>query len=167
MIAKPSGVVQLFGPVFVPGKTACWECLAHRLRGRRALERYLELCGKSSPVAQVSTPVGLSALSARLAALQAAKWIVFLENPQLAGRIVSLDICTLATASHIVTPRPQCPSCGESNHIAVSIRPPVLDNRPKLMSGDSGHAAFFWAKSSPDTSITSVQSQASSAHLSQ
>ena len=36
LLTKPVGMETLIGPMFVPGKTACWECLAQRLRGAGA-----------------------------------------------------------------------------------------------------------------------------------
>jgi len=38
LLVKPVGSVLWLGPVFVPGKTGCWDCLAHRLRGNREVE---------------------------------------------------------------------------------------------------------------------------------
>ena len=38
LLVKPVGIETWIGPVFVPGQTACWECLAQRLRGHRKLE---------------------------------------------------------------------------------------------------------------------------------
>src|SRR5262249_37157317 len=40
LLVKPVGIETWIGPMFVPGQTACWECLAQRLRGHRRLERY-------------------------------------------------------------------------------------------------------------------------------
>ena len=41
LLAKPVGIETWIGPMFVPGQTACWECLAQRLRGHRKLEEYI------------------------------------------------------------------------------------------------------------------------------
>src|SRR6266480_7873524 len=35
LLVKPVGTINWIGPVFRPGKTGCWQCLAHRLRGNR------------------------------------------------------------------------------------------------------------------------------------
>ncbi len=32
------GSILWLGPIFHPGKTGCWECLAHRLNGNREVE---------------------------------------------------------------------------------------------------------------------------------
>ena len=39
LLVKPMGMETWIGPLFVPGRTGCWECLAQRLRGHRKLER--------------------------------------------------------------------------------------------------------------------------------
>ena len=31
LMVQPTGVETMIGPIFVPGQTACWECLHHRL----------------------------------------------------------------------------------------------------------------------------------------
>jgi hypothetical protein len=41
LLMKPVGIETWIGPMFVPGRTACWECLAQRLRGHRKLEEYI------------------------------------------------------------------------------------------------------------------------------
>ena len=38
MLVKPLGSVLWLGPVFKPGETGCWQCLAHRLEGNREVE---------------------------------------------------------------------------------------------------------------------------------
>src|SRR3569833_3311453 len=41
LLFKPDGVNIWVGPYFVPGRTACWSCLAARLRDNREVESYL------------------------------------------------------------------------------------------------------------------------------
>lgn len=38
LLMKPMGSVLWLGPIFVPGETGCWHCLAQRLRGNREIE---------------------------------------------------------------------------------------------------------------------------------
>ncbi|MBD2342388.1 TOMM precursor leader peptide-binding protein [Calothrix sp. FACHB-156] len=38
LLIKPIGSILWLGPIFVPGLTGCWNCLAHRLRGNREIE---------------------------------------------------------------------------------------------------------------------------------
>ena len=42
MPVKPAGTILWLGPIFVPGKTACWECLAQRLRDNRPVAGFVE-----------------------------------------------------------------------------------------------------------------------------
>jgi hypothetical protein len=41
LLVKPVGAQLWIGPVFRPGQTACWECLAQRLRGNREVAAYV------------------------------------------------------------------------------------------------------------------------------
>jgi len=38
VLAQPSGVFPLVGPVFLPGKSACWTCVADRMRRNREVK---------------------------------------------------------------------------------------------------------------------------------
>ena len=42
LLVRPTGLRAWLGPLFVPGRTGCWRCLAHRLEGHHRVERYLE-----------------------------------------------------------------------------------------------------------------------------
>src|SRR6516162_6571107 len=41
LLVKPAGRQVWVGPLFRPGKTGCWECLAHRLRSNFPVAAYL------------------------------------------------------------------------------------------------------------------------------
>src|SRR5688572_27741731 len=41
MLVKPVGQILWIGPIFVPGKTGCWACLAQRVWSNREVDRYL------------------------------------------------------------------------------------------------------------------------------
>jgi ribosomal protein S12 methylthiotransferase accessory factor len=140
MLVKPAGFAHWFGPVFRPGATACWECLAHRLRSGRALQNYFDTSRTSTPLARSDWPSQLDLpRAAHLAALHIAKFVALGENAQLDGKIVSLDPFTLVTTTHIVTRRPQCAECGEP--AALEPVRPRLENRATTASVDNGHRA--------------------------
>src|SRR6185436_396284 len=40
LLVKPVGLVLWLGPIIEPGVTACWKCLAQRVRGNRHVETY-------------------------------------------------------------------------------------------------------------------------------
>jgi hypothetical protein len=42
LLVRPNGCQVWIGPLFRPGKTGCWECLATRLRANRQIETYLQ-----------------------------------------------------------------------------------------------------------------------------
>ena len=42
LLAKLVGTIVWIGPLFRPGQTGCWECLAERLRGSRQVETYVQ-----------------------------------------------------------------------------------------------------------------------------
>jgi hypothetical protein len=49
LLVQPSGVFPLVGPVFRPGKSACWSCLAERMRRNREVKAFLDR-KKSIPI---------------------------------------------------------------------------------------------------------------------
>jgi len=42
LLIRPLGATIWIGPLFRPRESACWECLAHRLRLNRGVDRYVE-----------------------------------------------------------------------------------------------------------------------------
>jgi ribosomal protein S12 methylthiotransferase accessory factor len=54
LLVQPSGVFPLVGPVFRPRKSACWSCLAERMRRNREVKAFLDR-KKSIPV--VTSPL--------------------------------------------------------------------------------------------------------------
>ena len=122
LLVKPVGTELWIGPLFRPGKTGCWACLAHRLRGARKIESYLqEKTGSSAPR---TVPLAMlpstfhTALS--IAATETAKWIGCGQNETLEGRIVTFDTLSLTTQSHTLVQRPQCPCCGDPHAFAAN-----------------------------------------------
>jgi ribosomal protein S12 methylthiotransferase accessory factor len=112
VLAQPSGVFPLVGPVFSPGKGACWMCLADRMKRNREIKALLERgearCVAVSPLAH--QPFGQSAV--QLAATEVAKAIATDYRTELRDHIVSLDLLGSTIAKHYVATRPQCPACG-------------------------------------------------------
>jgi oxazoline/thiazoline synthase len=112
LLVKPAGTVPWIGPLFRPGITACWECLAHRLRLNRPAESFLkdrrEGATPAAPVAAV--PASIAAVCA-LAAIEVGKTLAGAGIAD--GVLTTLDLRTLETGRHIVVRRPQCQVCGE------------------------------------------------------
>jgi oxazoline/thiazoline synthase len=112
LLVQPSGIFPLVGPVFSPGESACWQCLADRMKRNREIKALLERggarCVAVSPL--VRQPVGHSAIG--LASVEIAKAIATDFRTELRDHIVSLDLPGSTIAKHHVAARPQCPACG-------------------------------------------------------
>ncbi len=100
-IVKPYGRRVWLGPLFVPGRTACWSCMAERLR--------LNGCTAGASITSLRTTTETAAL---LMATEIAKWLLTGKNSELEGQILTLDMGSLDVQRHAVTARPQCPVCG-------------------------------------------------------
>jgi oxazoline/thiazoline synthase len=112
---KPCGRCLWMGPIFRPGDTGCWRCLAQRVEGNRQVEHYL--LTKRDDTAPFRTSIamlasGVGAASAMLAdALSRA--VVTGSSELLDGRMVTFDLQTLETHPHQLVRRPQCSACGD------------------------------------------------------
>jgi oxazoline/thiazoline synthase len=110
LLARPVGTVLWVGPLFVPGETGCWECLAYRLRGHRPIEQLAARSGfDPQPVRATAATMDV------VAGLAATEIVKELAGPgsSLRGRLLTLDLAQLEPVEHILTRRPQCPACGD------------------------------------------------------
>lgn len=145
LLVKPQGRSIWLGPVFVPARTGCWQCLAHRLRGHRKLETYLrEAKGLTAtprrPPASLPTTLhaGLS-----LAATEVYKWIVCGESERLEGSVLTLDTASLHWRTHRLVQRPQCPACGAAEAGPAKEPTLTLRSRKKVFTADGGHRSVM------------------------
>jgi len=99
-LVKPYGRQVWLGPLFVPGRTPCWRCLAERLR--------LNGCTAGSSLASLPTTTEGAGV---LMATEVAKWLLTGTNPELEGQICTVDMGSLGVQRHPVAWRPQCPVC--------------------------------------------------------
>jgi ribosomal protein S12 methylthiotransferase accessory factor len=115
LLAQPSGIFPLVGPVFSPGKSACWMCLVDRMKRNREIKALLERgeanCVAVSPLARQT--IGQSGI--QLAAVEVAKAIATDFRTELRDHIVSLDLLGATIVKHYVAARPQCPACGRKD----------------------------------------------------
>jgi oxazoline/thiazoline synthase len=129
MLVKPSGTIIWIGPLFHPGKTGCWDCLAKRLQDNRPIEGFIE---RQEPISSPLTPpLGFLASTVQtalgMAATEVFKWIVRGENKQLEDNLITYDTIALQTQNHRLVKRPQCSSCGERrNELTKNPLPIVL-----------------------------------------
>ncbi len=163
LLVKPVGSVLWLGPVFVPGKTGCWDCLAHRLRGNREVEASVlqqkqaqqQRNGQSGsvmgclPTARATLPSTLQT-GLQFAATEIAKCIVkhhvnatapgTVFFPTLDGKIITLNHSILDLKSHILIKRSQCSTCGDPKILQHrGFEPLKLESRPKHFTSDGGH----------------------------
>jgi ribosomal protein S12 methylthiotransferase accessory factor len=146
MLVKPLGVVAWIGPFFVPGTTACWECLAQRLRSNFPVLGYLDsLFGDQGlpDIGNVQTPATVSAAFG-LAATTVANWIAHGgDQPHLKDKLQSINLITLQSESHLVVRQPTCSACGEVPSEVDRTTPLVLQNRKKSYTEDGGHRSML------------------------
>ncbi len=113
LLIKPLGMVAWVGPFFVPGRTACWECLHQRLSANRQAEAYITT---KNPGTRFQTAKARSASTINtglnLAAMELARSIVLPGSASLVNKIITLDTTTLELQEHTLVHRPQCPACG-------------------------------------------------------
>ncbi|MBP0017716.1 MAG: TOMM precursor leader peptide-binding protein [Cyanobacteria bacterium SBLK] len=140
MLVKPVGTILWFGPIFHPGKTGCWECLAQRLRGNSPVEEFVrrrkDVTYPFYPTAHSLTSTSQTAVG--MAATEVLKWVL-LGNQRLEGSIVTHDTLSLETKKHIVVKRPQCPKCGREEFRKTKPQPLILGRRKKTFTTEGGH----------------------------
>ena len=139
LLVKPNGVFPCIGPLFRPGQTGCWECLADRLRLHREVEVFaMREAGHPDPFAAL--PAFPSSVDAALsmAATELAKWLVT-GRSALDGAIVSLDTITLETQRHLLVRRPQCSRCGDASYRDRAPQPVTIGSVTKTYTADGGH----------------------------
>lgn len=121
---QPSGVFPLVGPIFSPGKSACWRCLADRMRWNRQVKAFLDRknarCVAASPLDDNLLGHG----GVALAALEIAKAIASGFRTDLHRHLVSLDLMGSTVVRHYAPARPQCPSCS-GEELRDPARPPT------------------------------------------
>src|SRR5438128_480430 len=112
VLVQPCGIFPLVGPLLSPGKSACWACLAERMKRNREIKALLDrgLARRlvTSPLAR--DMVGQSGI--QLAAVEIAKAIATDFRTDLRNHIISLDLLGSTIVKHYVAARPQCPTCG-------------------------------------------------------
>ncbi len=112
LLAQPSGIFPLVGPVLRPGKGACWACLAERMQRNREVRALLGRGGGQRVAASPLARGVLGRSGIELAAVEIAKAIATDFRTDLGDHIISLDLLGSTIVRHYVAARPQCPVCG-------------------------------------------------------
>ena len=141
LLVQPSGIFPLVGPVFSPDKSACWTCLADRMKRNREVKALLDReqfrCVAISPLSRHT--FGQSAI--HLAAVEIAKAIATDFRTELSDHIISLDLLGATVVKHYVAARPQCPACGRKKlrDPRRSPAPVVIGAGAKLVMTSGGY----------------------------
>ncbi|WP_217643293.1 TOMM precursor leader peptide-binding protein [Actinopolyspora lacussalsi] len=141
LLAKPTGVHVWVGPVFQPGVTGCWHCLATRLWGHRHAEACAQAAlGREGPAPHpVASLPASTAMAANLVSLETTKWLAGHRHPGQRG-VRTLDTTDLSGRLHELRARPQCSECGDVSLVAARTREPVvLRSVGKVLGSGSGH----------------------------
>ncbi len=142
-LIKPVGCEVWVGPLLRPGKTACWECLAQRIRANRPVLDYLDgIRGDlGAPALDVCRTSATLAIGWGLAANAVASFLVHgSEQPLFEGKIQTLDLLTYRSQSHTLVKQPACSVCGGGQLAGEgSPQPLVLSHRKKTYTEDGGH----------------------------
>ncbi|MTI80387.1 MAG: TOMM precursor leader peptide-binding protein [Firmicutes bacterium] len=133
VLAKPVGIVPWIGPLLYPGQTACWECLASRLRGTQEVSVFFGE-QKVNPLLSILPSTMHTSLS--MLATEIARWVVQGESQFLKGTVNSFDSQLINLEQHPVIRRPQCPKCGAKEREPA---PPELKSQRKFFTADGGH----------------------------
>lgn len=146
LLVKPAGAVAWLGPLFRPGKTACWECLAQRMRANHPVLGYLDSVRgpKRLPATDLAQTAATLSAAWGLAAQAVACWVARGgELPWLEGKIQSLDLTTANAQSHVLVKQPSCPACGAPRQAADEpAHPLILESCKKTYIEGSGHRAL-------------------------
>jgi ribosomal protein S12 methylthiotransferase accessory factor len=160
LLCRPLGREVWLGPLFRPGKTGCWECLAQRLRSNRPVESYLQdrdgrpgplLVDRARTAATLQTAWGLIANAV-------AAWVVQGSLPALEGKVQAFDLGSWQLQAHSLVRLPYCPVCGSPGEERTRPFQPVsLQGQKKTFTADGGHRVV-----SPETTLERYRHHVSS-----
>jgi len=138
MIIKPMGSVIWIGPIFIPGITGCWECLADRLRAKRDIHLFIQTEKNTTDplITSFAALPSTLAMAWQTAAHHIALWAVKRELTPLTGKVISLNTLTLQHEDHVLIKRPQCGLCGSGK---APLKPVSLNSQRKNFILGSGH----------------------------
>ncbi len=150
MLLKTNGIEPWLGPLFIPGKTACWECLANRLSYNRQINTFFKAhtgMGRNLRIPSAGTPLSRQT-AAGLAVQEIVKWLYSGTNDRLEGTIITLSNMPLDMQSHLLVRRPQCPACGKKDY-RIAPRPVTL----KKNRASSASLAGGYREASPEATF--------------
>ena len=135
LLCRPVGTEVWVGPLFVPGRSGCWACMAHRLEQNRPVETYLRTQGMGGVASEavVALPATMHLALALLGTL-VSRVVATGDDSRLCGIIQAFDTRRSRGSTHRVVRRPQCAVCGTPDLYARQAgTAPVLRSRPKRL----------------------------------
>ena len=149
MPVQLNGPSPMLGPIFQPrSEGPCWECLAHRLRPNRQVETFLKSVGVRDTSLPVNALSSFAHAVSGIAATEIARWLVFGDESQCSGRVVTIDPNDFTLSHHVVMRRPQCRVCGDPSlydpqrqprQLALSASPRPVRNSGGVRSVPPSH----------------------------
>lgn len=115
MLLKITGSDVWLGPVFIPGKTACWHCLKQRLDLNKPVDvfyRSVKNTHKNLQIPVANHPI-TNQVGANMAVMEIVKWFYNDPKSNLEGNILRFDPKSGDHKYHKVFKRPQCKVCGD------------------------------------------------------
>ena len=150
LLVKPVGAKIWLGPLIVPGRTACWSCLAQRLRLNKPLEAFIS----QQKGSRIKIPVDYSPVTLHMGldmiAIEVGRWTDSEENHPLLNTLLTVDAKTSERELHCVIRRSQCQACGDP--APPEPKPIQLSNRPKALYQDGGYRCDL-----PETTLKQLQ----------
>jgi ribosomal protein S12 methylthiotransferase accessory factor len=146
LLVKPVGTEIWIGPLFSPGVTGCWACLAERLRCNAPLLGYLDRLRHEGILAvsgRGQTPATLAAAWGLIAQAVAGHVATQGASPAMEGQIRSVDLLDWKIETHALVKQPRCPVCGDGQSAPEDPGRPVhLERRKKAYTEDGGHRSL-------------------------
>lgn len=143
LLLKPVGQTLLIGPLFVPGQSACYECLRLRLIENRWSDIPQWIRGYKLPNASRGALPTTTAVASAIMATEVAKWFVSGEKT-LIDNILCLDTTNWYRTNHPVVRRKDCQCCANLGRPRLwkptADVPPLLN---RLVSHLSNISGFF------------------------
>lgn len=160
MLIKPVGRQIWIGPIFNPGVTGCWDCLAQRVRGHREIESVVQRNLNRTelfPIPRAETAATLQTAYG-MAATIIAEWISRGEFPELEGQVRSLDLQSWQTRTHKLVRQPFCSACGDARILSEdAVNPVLLQSCRKVFTTDGGYRSLL-----PEETLKKYETQISS-----
>lgn len=150
LLAKPVGHTIFVGPLFIPGRTACWECLAWWLRAYRWRQTAFHGWQKDQYPPQPSIACLPATLAIAAGMIAAASAIIAARgsHEELENAILAFDTRTLRLSRHELNPAPGCLVCGGASIVRPlrSFASDVIGPMTRLESCDQAEGGIFHAK---------------------